>query len=150
MDPSMKKLVVIIALGTVGLSILLSAIPASATSLGMTSNCTVVNPNRFQCNFTGLATNILDIQYVSMQCGTTGGAFSIQAFQVFTVPPNTSSEVAYQIPISNQASVGGVVSAGSPVTFYAKAGSTPRALIDLIPAPVHPGTQCTVSLSGVE
>jgi hypothetical protein len=65
MDPSMKKLV-IIALGTVGLSILLSAIPASATSLGMTSNCTVVNPNRFQCNFTGLATNILDIQYVSM------------------------------------------------------------------------------------
>jgi hypothetical protein len=46
-------------------------------------------------------------------------------------------------------SVGGVVTAGSPVTLYAKAGSQPTALIDLTPAPPQSATQCRVSLSGL-
>jgi hypothetical protein len=53
------------------------------------------------------------------------------------------------IPPINQASVGGVVTAGSPVTLYAKAGSQPTALIDLTLAPPQSATQCRVSLSGL-
>jgi len=133
-----------------GLAVLFSLLPASAaTPDGATASCSVVNPNRFQCNFPLLAAGqVLEMQYVSMQCGTTGTPFSLQEFQVLAVPPNSTSEVAYQILITNQASLGGVVSAGSPVTVYAKGGTEPRALIDLTPAPVHPGTQCSVSLSG--
>jgi hypothetical protein len=140
----------------VGIAAVLSAALASAatshgaTGNGVTATCSVVNPNRFQCNFPALAANqALKIQYVSMQCGSSGTPFSLQLFQVFTTPPNSTSEVSYQIPITNQASLGGVVSAGSPVKLFAKSGSQPRALIDLVPAPVNPGTQCTVSVSGV-
>ena len=103
-----------------GLAVLLAAIPATAAHVGTTSSCSVVNPNRFQCNFSALTNKTLEIQYVSMQCGSTGTEFSLQEFQVLTTPPNSSSEVSYQIPISNQASLGGVVSTGSPVTLYAK------------------------------
>jgi hypothetical protein len=134
----------------VGFAVVLAAIPALAAPVGMTSKCTVFNPNRFQCNFPELAKKTLTIQYASMQCGTTGGPFSLQQFQVLATPPNSNTEMAYQIPISIQPSVGGVVNAGSPVTLYAKAGFPPRALIDLTPAPANPGTECTVSLSGNE
>jgi len=141
----------IFAIGA-GLVVQFSPTPAAAaTSYGETATCSVVNPNRFQCNFPALtATEALQIQYVSAQCGSTGTPFSLQEFQVFTTPNNSTSEVSYQIQITNQPSVGGVVTAGSRVELYAKAGSEPRALIDLSPAPVHPGTQCTVSLSGLK
>jgi hypothetical protein len=135
-----------------GLIVSFSPIPApAATPYGFTATCSVVNPNRFQCNFPALtATQALQIKYVSMQCGSTGATpFSLQGFQVFTTPQNSTSEVSYQIQITNQASLGGVVTAGSQVELFAKAGSQPRALIDLIPAPAHPGTQCTTSLSGL-
>ena len=132
-----------------GLAVLLSAIPAAGgTGRGVSSKCFVVNPNRFQCNFASFETLEVTIQYVSMQCGSTGGtSFSLQEFQVLTTPTNSSSEVAYQIPIRVPASLVGVVNTGSPVTIYAGANSGARALIDLVPAPKANTTQCTVSLS---
>jgi len=129
----------------------LSTSPAAAAPsvVGEDSSCVVVNPNRFQCNFPESSTT-LEIQYASMQCGSTGTVkFSLQEFQVLTTPPGSTSEVAYQIPITNQASLDGVVSAGSPVTIYAAEKTTPRALIDLVPAPSDK-TQCTVSISGTD
>jgi hypothetical protein len=144
---------------SMGLSliVLLSAIPATADAdddadgIGVeastaASTCFLVNPNRFQCNFAAFATTHVKIQYVAMQCGSTGKPFSLQEVQVLTTPPRSTSEVSYQIPLTNQASLGGVVSAGSPVTIYAKANSGARALIDLTPAPTG-STQCSVSLS---
>jgi hypothetical protein len=82
------------------------------------------------------------------------GKISLDLFQLLAVPPNkTTLELAYQIPITNQTSLGGgdvgnAVSAGSPVSIYVAANSEPRALIDLTPAPSGI-TQCTVSVSGV-
>jgi hypothetical protein len=137
-----------------GLAVLMSAIPASAVQtqigVGVTSDCSVINPNRFQCNFPTLApTEPVEIQYVSMQCGSTGTTpFLLQEFQVLTTPPHSNLEVSYQIPITNQPSLGGVVSAGSPVKLHAEALSKPRALIDLVAGIDITGTtQCTVSLS---
>ena len=141
------------------LAVLLSAIPATADAddashgLGVeastaASTCSVVNPNRFQCNFAAFAATDVKIQYVAMQCGSTGTPFSLQEVQVLATPPKSTSEVSYQIPLTNQASLGGLVSAGSPVTIYAKAKSGARALIDLTPAPTG-STQCSVSLSAV-
>jgi len=145
---------------SLGLAVVLSAIPASAEKqfegvkqFGLMSTCDVVNPNRLQCNFPA-ASRTVQIQYVSMQCGSTGGKISLDLFQLLAVPPNnTTLELAYQIPITNQTSLGGgdvgnTVSAGSPVTVYVTANSEPRALIDLTPAPSGT-TQCTVSVSGV-
>ena len=132
-----------------GASALLTASSASAAAQGATASCSAINPNRFQCNFPApVVATTLTIEYVSMQCGTTGTPFSLQEFQVLATPPGSASEVAYQIPISVQPSVGGVVNAGSPVTIFAQVGSTPRALIDLTPAFSNPGTQCTVSYAG--
>jgi hypothetical protein len=128
-----------------------SAVPAKAavTHYGVSSTCTVVNPNRFQCNFSVFsATATVQILYASMQCGSTGSVnFDLQEFQVLATPPNSSSEVAYQIPLENQPALGGVVNAGSPVTIFAGANTTTRALIDVTPAPTSGTTQCTVSLS---
>ena len=147
----------------VGLAVLLAAILASTTpsravtATGGTATCFAVSPNpnpnftRFQCIFPPLAsTQTLHIQYVSMQCESVATSFLLQLFQVITAPPNSSSEVSYQIPITYQSSLGNfVVSAGSPVELFAKAGSQPRAVIDLTPVPVTPVTTCTVSVSGV-
>jgi len=137
-----------------GLAVSLSAIPAKADSQGRgasastaASTCSLVNPNRFQCNFANFAVTEVKIQYASMQCGSTGtAAFSLQEFQVLTTPPNSTSEIGYQIPIFVQPNLGGVVNTGSAVTIYAKANSGARALIDLDPAP-NGTTQCSVSLS---
>jgi hypothetical protein len=120
---------------------------AVAAGIGLKSSCTVVNPNRFQCNFPAQAA-ATQIQYASMQCGSLGSStFSLQEFQVLTTPQNASSEIAYQIPITNRTSLGGVVNTGSPVTIYVKPAQSFRALIDVTPAP-NGKTQCTVSLSG--
>jgi hypothetical protein len=133
--------------GVVAVAILW-AVPAFAVSgAGVSASCSVVNPNRYECIFAAFSTSAtVEIQYASMQCGSTGNSFSLQEFQVLTTPPGSSSQVAYQIPVTNQASLGGVVTAGSPVTLYAKAGIGASALIDLSPAPTGT-TQCTVSLS---
>jgi hypothetical protein len=135
-----------------GLALLtpLSARPAAAGAFGATSECSVVNPNRFQCNFATLsASQTTLVQYVAMQCGSTGtSAFSLQEFQFLPTPPNSSSEVAYQIPLTNQPSLEGVVTAGAKVSLYVAAGTAPRALIDMTPPPSGT-TQCTVSISGL-
>ena len=141
-----------------GLAVMLSAIPASAgnfevRNFGLMATCDFVNPDRLQCNFPP-ANRTSQIQYVSMQCGSTGGQLSLNLFQFLAVPPNnTTLELAYQIPITNQTSLGGgdvgnTVSAGSPVTVYVAANMQPRALIDLTPAPSGT-TQCSVSVSGI-
>ena len=145
----------------VGLGFLAPAIPTSAATelgrvkqFGLTSTCNFVNPNRLQCNFP-TTSRASQIQYVSMQCGSTGAKISLDLFQFLAVPPNnTTLELAYQIPITNQTSLGGgdignTVSAGSPVTIYVAANNAPRSLIDLTPAPSGT-TQCTVSVSGIQ
>jgi hypothetical protein len=145
------RLVTAFSLG-LALLVTFAARPASAgfVAVGASSECTVVNPNRFQCNFPTLSANQTTVvQYVSMQCGSTGtSAFSLQEFQFLPTPPDTSSEVAYQIPLTNQPSLGGVVTAGARVTLYVAAGTSPRALIDMTPAPSG-STQCTASISGL-
>ena len=148
MTKTLKISVYRIAVASIGLGlgILLWANPAPAAPFGESSTCVVVNPNRFQCTFP-ILTTALNIQYVSMQCGTTGIAFSLVQFEFLVTPPNTSFEIAYQIPINNRASLAGSVNAGSPVSLFPKANSSPRALIDLSPAPTG-STQCTVSMSG--
>lgn len=56
---------------------------AAETPFGFQSKCFVVNPNRFQCNFPTISTKETEIQYASMQCGSTGTvAFSLKQFQV--------------------------------------------------------------------
>jgi hypothetical protein len=139
-----------IALGLALVVPLAAFSPANASFAGAQSSCVVVNPNRYQCNFPTITTSTaLHIEYVSMQCGSTGNdKFSLQEFQILTTPPGSTSEVGYQIPLQNQPSLGGVVTAGSPVTIYATERTSPRALIDLYPAPSGE-TQCTVSYSGI-
>jgi hypothetical protein len=131
----------------------LSAGPASAatTSYGDLESCSFINPNRLQCNFLALASGqTLAIQYVSVECGSTDSTFSLQSVQLLTLPAaGSASEPSYQIPITNQASLAGFVSAASPVSLYARAGSQPEALIDLTPAPDPSHTQCHASISGI-
>jgi hypothetical protein len=121
-----------------------ASVPASS-GVGLTSTCSVVNPNRFQCNFPALNGQTLRIGYISMQCGSTD-VIELEAFHVLVTPPNLNSEVAYQIPITNQTSLHKVVT-GSPVELYVKAGMAWRALIALFQSPSGK-TQCTVSASG--
>jgi len=123
---------------------------AAATPYGDMEGCEFVNPNRLECFFLPLsASESLQIQYVSLECNSSPD-FSLQQFEIGTVPGNGSSRVPYyRIPAVNQASVGGVVTAGSQVTLYAKAGTQPVVLIDLTPAPPQTTTECQVSLSGL-
>jgi len=150
-----------------------SASAFSRPEAGMIVNCAAASPSQFQCIFPALSANLV-IKYVSAQCvgtptawgGGTAG-FALQEFQILTVPPTGVSEVSFQIPITNQMSLGqtsgaanprantsdlppSVASAGAPVTIYARAGTRPQALIDFIP-PSNVSNlrmQCTVSLSG--
>jgi hypothetical protein len=132
-----------------GLAVLLLSDPSMGAPRGLTGTCKAVNSIRFGCNFPGFPgpEKNLTIQYVSMQCGNIGKTSSLQLFQIWAFPPNSNTEIGYQIPIDNHSNVGGVVSAGSSVTIYAKL--PPSAFIDLYPAPA-PATECTVSISADE
>ena len=132
----------------VGVTLGLGMASASAAGVGLTQTCTNINPNRWQCTFPVLsASSNMIINYASMQCGSTGTvSFSLQEFQVLATPAGSTNEIAYQIPIANRPSVGGVVDTGSPVTIYVKTGSAFRSLIDLSPAP-NGTNQCSVSIS---
>ncbi|WP_026606219.1 hypothetical protein [Methylocapsa acidiphila] len=135
-----------------GFLAVLTVEPAAAadTPFGVLAACSPISANRLQCNFPALnGGQSLHIQYVSAKCGSTGTAFLLQAFQVVTFPPNSTIEVTYQIQTTNQTSVGGVVTAGSPAELYSRAGSQPRAFIDIVPTPIQAGTICTASLSGL-
>ena len=131
------------------LAITASALPASAVAaaLGLSSSCTAVTPKRFQCDFAAFP-HAIEIEYASMQCGSTGAAsFSLQNVQLITTPPGSLYEVAYQIPITNRPSLAGVVTAGSPMKLFQKGGQGFRGLIDLDPAPAPNTSQCTFSIS---
>jgi hypothetical protein len=145
---------------TLGVAVFLSSIPGSVAQVvatpafGLASVCGFVNPNRLECKFRAArVTN--RIQYISMQCTSTGKKqISLDLFQFLASPPNAATvELAYQIPLTSRTSLGGgdvgnALSAGSPVAVYVAANSAPRALIDLTPSPSGT-TQCTVSVSGV-
>lgn len=135
-----------------GTGLLVGASPAAAaTPYGDIENCSFINSNRLQCSLLALgSTTKLTIQYVAVECGSSqSAAYDLQEVQIGTSPGSGSAaEPYYQIPLTNQKSIGGVVTAASPVTLYAKAGSTPVVLIDLTPAPNQSDTQCHVSISG--
>jgi hypothetical protein len=80
-----------------------------------------------------------------MQCTSTGVAFTLQQFQILAIPPNDTSDVAYQAA-GNRASVAGVVNTAEIVSIHVKANTTSSARIDLAPAPTGT-TSCTVSVS---
>jgi hypothetical protein len=80
-----------------------------------------------------------------MQCTSTGVAYTLQQFQILAIPPNDTSDVAYQVA-GNRASVAGVVNSAGIVDIHVKANTTSSALIDLFPA-LTGTTGCTVSIS---
>jgi hypothetical protein len=150
-----------------GLAVLLPAIPASANSreVGVTSTCVAQQKSTIEelleCKFPTLGVHqTLEIQYVSMTCVVPkeGGGIEIYYFEILTTPPNSNSEVPYQLPLTNLSTTGDFMgpnnqhyntrtSVSAPVKFYEKAGAQPRALIDFIDGDLS-NTQCTVSLSG--
>ena len=146
MVTSIKRYVPVLSIILLGFAILVApAMPASAASRGLTASCSFISTTRLQCNIPILTPNYnAEIHYVSMQCTSTGIAFTLQQFQILAVPPNDTSDVAYQVA-GNRASVGGVVNSAEIVSIHVKANTTSSALIDLVTAPM--GTTCTVSIS---
>ncbi len=147
----------IVAAG-LGFAMLLSAAPAQAvTYYGQTVSTKSASPNNcrsisggYECFFPTVPPFVtLNIQYASMQCGSTGGSLQLQEFMISTQPTVnfTGTEPTYQIPLTNQNSIGNVVTAGSPTNIYAAAGTIPTAYVYLTTVPS--GTQCSVSLSGL-
>jgi hypothetical protein len=146
MITSIKRYVPVLSITLLGFAILVaSAMPASAASRGLTASCSFVSTTRLQCNIPILTPNYnAEIHYVSMQCTSTGIAFTLQQFQILAIPPNDTSDVAYQVA-GNRASAAGVVNSAEIVSIHVKANTTSSALIDLVTAPM--GTNCTVSIS---
>ena len=146
MVTSIKRYVPVLSIILLGFAILMApALPASAASRGLTASCSFVSTTRLQCNIPILTANYnAEIHYVSMQCTSTGLAFTLQQFQILAIPPNDTSDVPYQVA-GNRASVAGVVNSAEIVSIHVKANTTPSALLDLSPAPM--GTNCTVSIS---
>ena len=148
-----------------GLAVLLSAIPALANSreVGVTSTCVAHQKSAveelLECKFPTLgADQTLEIQYVSMTCIAPIN-FQIYYFEVMTTPPNSNSEVSYQIPITSALTNGDFygpnngnfnfrASVSTPIKVYEKAGTQPGALIDITFSFNVSKTYCTVSLSG--
>src|SRR5215472_5973023 len=123
-------------------ALLSSAMPASAASRGFTASCSFVSAARQTCNIPIFSPNYnAEIHFVSMQCTGTVVAVSLQQLQILAIPPNDTSDVAYQVA-GNRASVSGVVNTAEIVSIHVKANTTSSALIDLAPAPM--GTSCTV------
>jgi hypothetical protein len=87
---------------SLGLAVPLSTIPASASeAFGLMSTCDFVNPDRLQCNFPQ-ANRTTQIQYVSMQCNSTGGQFSLNLFQFWRFHRTTllwNWHIKYRSPI---------------------------------------------------
>lgn len=144
---SIKRYVPVLSITLLGFAALLSsAMPASAAVRGLTASCSFVSSTRLQCDFPVLtATYNAEIHYVSMQCTSTGGPFTLQQFQMLAIPPGGTSDIAYQVA-GNHGSVAGVVNAASIVEIFVQLNTTSSALIDLAPAPTGT-TSCTASLS---
>jgi hypothetical protein len=126
--------------------LLSSAIPVSAASRGLTASCSFVSATRQSCNIPVLSANFnAEIHFVSMQCTGTVVPVTLQQFQILAIPPNDTSDVAYQVA-GNRASVAGVVNAEAIVSIHVKLNTTSSALIDFSPAPAG-ATSCAVSVS---
>jgi len=147
MFTSISRYVAVLSITLLGFAaLLLSAMPASAASLGLTASCSFVSTISLQCNIPVLSSEFnAEVHYVSAQCSSTGVAFNIKQFQISAIPPNATSDVAYQVA-GNRASVAGIVNTGENVDIFVKVNTTSEALIDLAPAPTGT-TSCTVSVS---
>jgi hypothetical protein len=154
MNKSVGALVTSINCYVTGLSITLlsftallsSAMSASAASRGFTASCSFVSATRQNCNIPVLSANFnAEIHFVSMQCTGTVVPVTLQQFKILAVPPNDTSDVAYQVA-GNRASVGGVVTAEAITSIHVKLNTTSSAVIDFAPAPSGT-TSCTVSIS---
>jgi hypothetical protein len=147
MVTSINRYLPVLSMTLLGFAALLSsAMPASAASQGRMASCVFSSPTRLHCDIPVIALNYnADIHYVSMQCTSTGVAYTLQQFQILAIPPNDTSDVAYQVA-GNRASVAGVVNSAGIVDIHVKANTTSSALIDLAPAPTGT-TGCTVSVS---
>jgi hypothetical protein len=147
MPASINRYVLILSITLLSLTVLLfSAMPASAASRGLTASCSFVSATRQSCNIPVLTPNFnAEIHFVSMQCTGTVVAVTLQQFQILAIPPNDTSDVAYQVS-GNRVSVGGVVNAEAIVSIHVKLNTTSSALIDFSPAPAG-ATSCTVSVS---
>jgi hypothetical protein len=147
MVTSKNRYVPVLSIALLGLGgLLLSAMPASAASRGITASCSFVSATRQNCNIPVLSANFnAEIHFVSMQCTGTVVAVTLQQFQILAIPPNDTSDVAYQVA-GNRASVGGVVNAEAIVSIHVKVNTTSSAVIDFTPAPAGT-TSCTLSVS---
>ena len=148
MPASINRYVLILSITLLSFAVLLSsAMPASAASRGFTASCSFVSATRQSCNIPVLSGNFnAEIHFVSMQCTGTVAPVTLQQFQILAIPPNDTSDVAYQVA-GNRASVGGVVNAEAIVSIHVKLNTTSSAVIDFTPAPAGT-TSCTVSISG--
>jgi hypothetical protein len=127
-------------------ALLLSARPAWAASLGLTAKCSFLTMTALRCDIPVLSSESnAEIEYVTMQCNSTGTAFTLAQFEILATPPNGTSEAAYQ-SAGNRESVAGVVNTAENVGIFVKVNTTPSALIELTPAPTGK-TSCTVSVS---
>jgi hypothetical protein len=147
MVTSINRYLPVLSMTLLGFAALLSsAMPASAASRGFTANCSFVSATRQNCNIPVLSANFnAEIHFVSMQCTGTVVPVTLQQFQILAIPPNDTSDVAYQVA-GNRASVGGVVTAEAIVSIHVKLNTTSSAVIDFAPAPAGT-TSCTVSVS---
>jgi hypothetical protein len=146
MISSIKRSVAILAIPLLGIAVLLSwPTPASAASLGLTAACSFTTTTRAQCDIPVLSAEFnAEIHYVTVQCNSTGVAFNLKQLQILAIPPNGTSDVAYQAA-GNRASVAGVANTAEIVDIFVKVNTTSEALIDFAPAPTGT-TSCTVSL----
>jgi hypothetical protein len=149
MIASMKRYVAVLAISLLGFAVLLSwATPASAASLGLTAACPFATTTRAECTFPVLSAVFnAEINYFSVQCNSTGVAFNLKEVQIVANPPNGASDVFYQVA-GNHASVSGVANAQSNVQIYVKVNTTSLVLIDFNIPPTG-ATSCTASLSGI-
>jgi hypothetical protein len=145
---SISRYVPFLSITLLGVAVLLSpAMPASAGSRGIDASCSFVSPTRLHCDFPVLSPSFnAEIHYVTAQCNSTGVAYNLQQLQILAMPPSGSStDVAYQVA-GNRASVAGVVNAAAIVAIHVQLNTTSSARIDLAPAPTGT-TSCTASIS---
>jgi hypothetical protein len=145
---SINRYGAVLSITLLGFAVLASsATPAAAASRGIEASCSFVSSTRLDCNFPIVSVNFnTEIHYVTVQCNSTGVAYNLQQLQILAMPPTGSSTpVAYQVA-GNRASVAGVVNAAAIVDIHVQFNTAPSAVIDLAPAPTGT-TSCTASMT---
>jgi hypothetical protein len=128
-------------------ALLASALPAAAAGVGLTESC-VVSGTGAQCELPALSSQYdAEIHYVSAACASssTGAAYNLQQLTIMAIPPNGSSDIAYQTA-GNRGSVNGVVNTAEIVDIHVKVKTKPVAVFSLFPAPGGT-TKCSVSIT---